>query len=481
MANLLPSLVLWRIADYLTSSDLVPLALVAPSLYEPYIRAAIRAGTTLKTLIPARVIPASSDATLADKIYIQCSIPIGVGDLISVELPSKTMPKLLSFCLALRLHSRDGPAPRARSSVNGLQLSRHWSILHVPIAQLRRFLYKDGLGTVCSRVPGQCRHLTLHCPPKWNQITDAAGTKLDVWTNLLANAPPTITALTISALPKAGPTDSVGRTIFLADLARLIGRLPSLTSFEIHCYNVTGLDAVMAALPRARLKALRMLLHLVEVDHDVCRRLVVAFPVSVNTLSVWLAAITGDSEPGAHLIWRGLPLATNELVARLESSIEWMGELPVAPTLRRLQLDAWDEPESRDRYAVPLLTRLPASLTDLSLDRMPNTSLQSMPDRWGPTAFRALASRMLPGITNLSLRDCRLTDAHLNLLAGKWPPTLRQLDLSGNDIPKTTQSLSTVPRPRWKPGCIGSHPYLSDTAAPAWVRTLPKSLEELRV
>ncbi|KAJ3364029.1 hypothetical protein GGF32_002803 [Allomyces javanicus] len=469
--DLLPSLVLWRIADYLSSSDLVPLALAAPSLYEPCVRAAIRAGTTLKTLVPARIIPASTNPALADKIYIQCSIPIGVGDLISVALSSKTTPNSLSFCLVLRLHSRDGTTPRARSSVNGLQLSQHWSILHVPISQLRRFLYKGGLGTVCSRVPGQCRFLTLHCPPKWNRITDAAGDKLDVWTTLLSKVPPTLTALTISALPKCGPTDPVGRAIFLADLTRLISRLPSLTSFEIHCYNVTGLDAVMAALPRTQLKALRMLLRLVEVDHDACRRLVAAFPVSVKTLSIWLAALTRDSEPGARLIWRGLPLVTNELVARLEPSIEWMGELPIAPTLRRLQLDAWDEPEKRDRDTVPLLARLPASLTDLSLDRMPDASLQ----------FPALASQMPSRITTLSFRHCRVTDAHLDLLVGKWPPNLRKLDLFDNELSQTKQALSKVPRPQWKPGSIGDHPYLSDLAAPAWVRTLPKSLEELVV
>ncbi|KNE60830.1 hypothetical protein AMAG_06596 [Allomyces macrogynus ATCC 38327] len=226
----------------------------------------------------------------------------------------------------------------------------------------------------------------------------------------------------------------------------------------------------MAALPLTQLKALRMLLHLVEVDHDACRRLVAAFPVSVMALSVWLAALTRDSEPGARLIWCGLPLATNELVARLEPSIEWMGELPIAPTLRRLQLDAWDELENRD-----------PSLTDLSLDRMPDVSLQSMPHYCGPTAFHALASRMPPRLTTLSFRHCRVTDAHLDLLAGKWPPNLRKLDLFDNEIFQTKQALSKVPRPQWKPGSIGDHPYLSDLAASAWVRTLPKSLEELVV
>ncbi|KAJ3347020.1 hypothetical protein GGF32_007146 [Allomyces javanicus] len=109
--------------------------------------------------------------------------------------------------------------------------------------------------------------------------------------------------------------------------------------------------------------------------------------------------------------------------------------LPLAPTLRRLKVH-FSEKANAESIAPVLLPRLPASLKRLDFSD----------SRLGGTAFvPALAQHLPPQLSDLLLANYDISAEDVAQFAGRWPPTLRRLDVSGCRLSRTDEVINLLP------------------------------------
>ncbi|KAJ3358734.1 hypothetical protein GGF32_010014 [Allomyces javanicus] len=141
-------------------------------------------------------------------------------------------------------------------------------------------------------------------------------------------------------------------------------------------------------------------------------------------------------------------------------------QLHLAPTLRELVLGRMQNLDAMGLEYV--VDRLPATLERLVLRGWPLAQ---------SAAISVLARFLPPRIKSLGLTECSLTTADLDQFAGRWPLSLRELNLSANrltiapmDLPPHLQVLK-----------LRDNVTLNDACGVAWVERLPTSLRVLNL
>ncbi|KNE60196.1 hypothetical protein AMAG_05615 [Allomyces macrogynus ATCC 38327] len=285
----------------------------------------------------------------------------------------------------------------------------------------------------------------------------------DVWAKFFdEGVPGTVTdlrlqsVLTMAAMPERAT----------AALARLVARLPDLTSFELSKTTIHGLDAVVHALPRKGLRYLHLGIGMREADTvDDIVRLAAAMPKLVESLEFDISCwIDRDHPEVMYGLIDKLPLATRKLPMRAESP--WHGAhypcIPLSSTLETLTVSGmygWlNEPHLTD-----VLARLPPSLTILDLYYVALGGKSA--------ALAMLARRMPPQLVTLRLAGCNLTRADLDVLAPQWPATLRELNLRFNVVLQPRNMGAARPS--------NLNELVKDPVHVAWTMLLPPQLRML--
>ncbi|KAJ3368804.1 hypothetical protein GGF31_006091 [Allomyces arbusculus] len=299
---------------------------------------------------------------------------------------------------------------------------------------------------------------------------------------LLPHIPPTLTTMTVDG-QKATRED-------MHWIAQLVGSMPNLTTFSISLLRCCEkFENVLAALPRTGLKKLSVYAFDsgfalgyetdsdiddddVATDHDVdasenglgvgvedeigpaehangtasataapvfARRRSSARPTTLRyptTVEFFELRLLSADMRRIGLVGRDFPAVTRELSIDVS---DWgpnmIRTLPLASTLRRLKVH-FSENANVDSIAAALLPRLPASLQRIDFSDSP----------LGGTVFvPALAQHLPPQLSDLLLADCGISISDVAQLAGRWPPTLRRLDLSSRCLSRTNEVMNLLP------------------------------------
>ncbi|KNE67273.1 hypothetical protein AMAG_12339 [Allomyces macrogynus ATCC 38327] len=455
--------------------SLLCLALAAPALYAPCLYAAIRNGpvnnkTTLEFAAPGLVCTPRLES---------------LGRLVAVQ---DLVTQHVEWYLTLF------PRDENRNSLPLVEkepASRKWTLLHVPVRQLRRFtICIDPMSTL---IPPHCQRLTLVGKLSWDHVKNLPDSlkKLLVMNCVLPNEnkisevfahfPRHLTTLVmleafpadagqvlnffVNALPTTLTTVSIVANEFhsfeIYAIARLVSQLPSLKSFLLQGRKIMDLETLVAELPRTGLKQLilraQKLVDLndevagmfgaggmftgvgglgMEVDEEeeeggVSLLACVAekLPSSVEYLELMLPYDNKATEFTAKV-----PLATRQLVLFVTNwTPAMLAQVPIAPTVERVVLQS--------KTAVDLslfLRRLPVSVKDLDLSGFPLNSLD---------VVMSVAQHLPPSLVWLSLKNCRLNAANVARFAGLWPVGLNTLDLRGNGFDTPPPGLPAGLRP----------------------------------
>ncbi|KNE68063.1 hypothetical protein AMAG_13236 [Allomyces macrogynus ATCC 38327] len=394
------------------------------------------------------------------------------------------------------------------------RVSRKWTLLPLPLSQLRQFYFEDaGMGLTRQQVPPRCRDLVLSDVIPWVTIAlpesitslKLAHVVAPTWPEENFGAlPPRLQALTIDSLQNDADHAAFVRLLALVPsslrsltlkwdlsrgdivlprtamdaLAQAIQRLPSLTEFLVSRFRFALHPSVLGSLPRDGFQSLRLsaavvtdMVHaqLAALDQCVAQcprivqnfRLVIKFPVGSHL------------PPELHRMVSNLPLATYRLKVDVPLWDATMGaHLPLAVPLKELILGCMPmpgpfrgSPSAAVAALAQIVSRLPETLTLLRLSKWPIA---------GTAIAGLLSQHMPPHLTHLALMECGLTDQDLAQLA--WPSRLHTLHLHGNMISTGPVGLPARLRVLELNLCW----YLGDQDV-AWVHALPCHLETLNV
>ncbi|KAJ3361877.1 hypothetical protein GGF32_006906 [Allomyces javanicus] len=208
-------------------------------------------------------------------------------------------------------------------------------------------------------------------------------------------------------------------------LAGALSCVRSLTSFSLVCYGgIRGLDTVLARLPRTGLRYLKLYLLAGGNEGNMCSLLASSMPTSVMSLEFDFASARDDHAVDTLAVATRIPVATHRLTLSLRGWDETVaGRITLSSTLQHLSLIYGFLNDAAS--LAPLLERLPASLKSLNLCGLKFGASRSV---------AALARGMPPHLEVLRIENCGLTTADAALLAASWPPSLREVKLSGNGI-----------------------------------------------
>ncbi|KNE60378.1 hypothetical protein AMAG_18526 [Allomyces macrogynus ATCC 38327] len=491
----LPDVVVDCIAEKLVwdmqgSISLIELALAAPGLYAPCLYVAIR---TFKNQIDDATTPyhtASADATLSNSEIQEAGNLFRSWD--------DNTGRLQTY-LALIPRAKD----RTPITTTSALLSRHWSLLPVPLRQWRHcsldwmtlrqhdlvvpvppqclslHLEEPGEGTllwsripfpptvtelalsrgkapsmadapmVFGRLPRQLQTLVLR-----DLFLDKDGHDDASMALLLDHAPATLVSLTLviyrySGIPIPVQTQRA--------LCRLLLRLPRLTSLTLECGSLMGLDELLAAFRRVGLKHLKLTLFVAGEDNStMLSPVATGSPSSVDSLTLDVDSNRDQWSADIKSIFRHFPIATHALNATVTAWDRCLAcLLPFAPSLQHLTISSVSE-RAHDELA-HMFPRFPASLKSLAI----SVDL-------GPVAAKALARYMPSQLVALDLKGCDLSAVVLDLLGPSWPLTLRQLIL--HQSPQTRPDLGP-----------DSDPLRRNMTCPLWVALLPTELRLLEM
>ncbi|KAJ3358736.1 hypothetical protein GGF32_010016 [Allomyces javanicus] len=382
-----------------------------------------------------------------------------------------------------------------------LHISRKWTLLPVPWAQLPAFWIADHAGGM--PVPPRSSVLTLKGTVSWAdielpesladlQLIRVAAPGPVSLHNVFAHVLPSLRFLyvvdgfdhdsgpaplcqllthvpeTLSLLFMFTEQRPVLSTTDLVTLAMVIPHLASLSSVFLGWCRPTGLDAVLLALPRFGLKALGLLLNLQESDPDALARPVPSFPNLVQEL---IFEVQGDvSQPAIDALIHHLPVANKTLGIIFPSwTLSMFQNLPFAPTLQNLTVrQPMNQCHQHPTGLECLIDRFLVTLTFLDLSYF---NLSATP------ALAVLARHLPPQLTTLHLRSCHLNDADLAQFSGKWPAQLRDLYLASNYF--TAMPVKWPPRLVWLN--LHDNVFLEDVHSARWVALLPRTLRKLVV
>ncbi|KNE67274.1 hypothetical protein AMAG_12340 [Allomyces macrogynus ATCC 38327] len=333
----------------------------------------------------------------------------------------------------------------------GSDISRRWSLLRVPHTQICRYEVVQDYGYP---IPSLCKSLmvygttpAVHLPasvveliliePEVPDVADASfmfsqlpcnvqhlllfsvfnGNAAIVWGELFANFPPTLRRLHL-ANDGAG---SIGEPTRSA-LAALLRRSPGLREFKLEWFTSCGLDAIVAALPRTGLQRLSFEIT-GALSADELARIASCLPAEVDRLQLQLHFYS-QPEHGARSFGEHFSITVHDLDLAFDGAASSACRyMQLSGRLQRLKLTSQglgDVPA-----LIALLGRLPPSLEYLELIFWP---------LGGTSALPKLASCVLPRLKSLRLVSCGLKAHDFDVMIGKWPPTLRRLDLAGNDF-----------------------------------------------
>ncbi|KAJ3369118.1 hypothetical protein GGF31_005577 [Allomyces arbusculus] len=463
----LPTPVLACLAELLADLDrvaLLHLALVAPPLFAPCLRVAIRMSRRMHF---SRFSEERHRADQPLDAQVRLS-PRLLGHFHATEI----QPKCFHWSLILPLRAADRsllllPQPIASAS-SSIAASRRWSLLNVPLAQIRTFTLFEGAPFLVT--PPLCRNLSVEGDVPWHDLAfpptisslsleyitvrpeciavlsqpfpnlrtllflDVAPDEGDENTCksvnlLLANhIPPTVTTLILQSSSVQMPTDAV-----MPALAQVIPQLPSLVSLQLVGFDPVHVDAVMATLPRDGFPKLALSLNVFDEDHVAAlERVAKSLPATVGSFNFDLMFGMGDYVVNSvrHFVAR-IPLAARNLSVRLPV---WDGSLfqtiPFSPTLTSLKLTTGTRMDHCLGFD-DLVNRLPTTLTHLTISSwMLHSTL---------TARSNLARRFPPRLIELKLIECELVDT--NLVHFQWPSSLLHLDLRSNFLARLPLTL----------------------------------------
>ncbi|KNE55700.1 hypothetical protein AMAG_17809 [Allomyces macrogynus ATCC 38327] len=493
---------------------LMHLALAAPSLFAPCLRAVIRNATRFRTE-PIRCWT-SATVPLMPKQIGHCVWAIlreseeTNGRAWSLVLPLRARDRScvgpsVKETLQVKMQERPTGAPMTSIGVADLTVDAdaHWSLLPVRFDQLQYY----ELCQLANVVPTRCRELVvlrsfdstifpaslaklrleqgvlpsnpvviqraLQEVPKLRslELVDVSlpEEKGAALATLAAHIPTSVTALKVVG----GPT--VFTDAFVSTLAgRIQASLAGIKLLDLQGCSPARLAPMVAALPRVGMRELRVLVEIKgEQDMVACTTsLAQAWPTSVDCLhltltnSMWPQQVVSAIERIPTLVAR-LPLAAQSLhvlLAFLSLDVSMFRQIPLAPTLTQLTLHG-----SRNNVNMVglerLMTRLPSSLVDLSLISW----------SFGGTTTAAGIGWSLPQqLEALRLFSCELTDA--DLAEFELPASLRYLDLESNKLSAVLVKLWPVHLQTL---------VLKGTAVTdmqlEWIASLPTSLRVLNV
>ncbi|KAJ3349691.1 hypothetical protein GGF32_005315 [Allomyces javanicus] len=487
----LPYHVLYRLAECMSQPwlparvDMLHLALAAPTVYEPCIAAAIRTGTgmnsptyRLRLVYPDRVDLTEHEIghlvtvtdVVTDRLQYYLILPPRnhqgrlTFDMIGKN-PSLALPPHCNYMYLY--HAAPWRDPQ-------FQFPRSLAMLHL------RNTVPEGVDAsqVLSTLPRHLARLTLSYSKPDQFVT--------VIPQLLPHVPPTLTTMTVDG-QKATRDD-------MHWIAQLVQSMPKLTTFAISLLRYCdGFEHVLAALPCTGLRKLSVYAsdsgfalgyetdsdiddnyddddaaadHVVDasengggvgVEDEVgpdehvngtasattppvfarrrssARPMTLRYPTTVEFFELRL--LSADMRR-IGLFGPAFPMVTRELSIDVT---DWrpniLRTLPLAPTLRRLKVH-FSEKANADSIAPVLLPRLPASLKRLDFSD----------SRLGGTAFvPALAQHLPPQLSDLLLANYDISAEDVAQFAGRWPPTLRRLDVSGRRLSRTDEVINLLP------------------------------------
>ncbi|KNE69106.1 hypothetical protein AMAG_13968 [Allomyces macrogynus ATCC 38327] len=312
--------------------DFVHLALAAPSLFAPAIRAAIRLAQFSNNPM-CEMFPSSC---LTDELQ---EASFRVGD-VANEVVKAKQGSVGTRKWYIVMPRRDKHRRLLPEGAPARMTSRKWTLLWVPRATIRRFHFID-----------------------WSHLDHAA----------LCVPPENCTSLMDGARRT--------RSASMAALALVIPTLLSLRDLEIVTHVVAGLEAVSTALSNRPVQtslSLTFTVHVarsMEVNSNISDRMRL-LTEAVRSLPRSLSSFTldvMDENPPDALYLRALsplakavPLVTETLSLALPVfTREMVADVPFAPTLREISLSNWPAPRIFPVSA--LVSRLPPSLVSLML------------------------------------------------------------------------------------------------------------------
>ncbi|KNE55699.1 hypothetical protein AMAG_17808 [Allomyces macrogynus ATCC 38327] len=487
------------------------LALTAPSLYTPCLRAVIR--TTTKYHRTAVLctdgvtvrLPLARVGTFVWIISSKSGSSRGVQW--SLVLPFRDQDRSYAGPSAqsmLRAKMTDRPlaiwAMSDRASL--VDVSLQWSFLHLALDQLQYYMASD----MTRVVPAHCRELlvcgridnilfstnleTLHLrgvalPPAvdiqrvFQQLPNLRSLALINVTALDKNV------ATLASLAVQIPISIIALELrlysgfpdtFVAVLAdRIQSSLMGIKSLTVHGCSPTLLARIIAVLPRTGMHKLTVGID-VKNENDLlaCSTLLAkAWPTSVSAFCFTLTNSIGSSvliseQDVMPAVAANLPFVTRLLdlrFAELSLRVPTFQQLPLAPTLTHLSLHA--SGKDLDGLGLEaLMLRLPSALKDLSLRS------------WalgGSSTATIFGSRLPAHLEALSLYGCDLTDQDLAQFV--FPASIRYLNLEENQLGRLPAA--TLPA-RLQTLVLKRNRKLSDGMV-EWVAALPTTLHTLDV
>ncbi|KNE54547.1 hypothetical protein AMAG_00516 [Allomyces macrogynus ATCC 38327] len=461
------------IAELLAGLDriaLLYLAFAAPPLFAPCLRVAIRTArrTHFSRYSEQRH---RANQPLGAKVHLSPGL---LGHFHATQHQTEIFH--WSLILLLRaadrslLHLPQTGFTRVQPSVAA---SRCWSLLPIPLSQIRSFTVFEGASSVI--IPPSCRSLSVEGDVPWRELAfpptiSSLSLKyitvrpecIDALSQLLPNLR-TLSFLDVA--PDEGDEDdcksvklllvnhipSTVKTLILHSnnvemttdavmpaLARAIPQLPSLASLRLIGFDPVQVNLVMATLPREGFSELTLGFNVFNGDHVAAlERVANSLPTSVGSFSLDLMLdIDGRDDkddyrldPLRDFVTR-IPLATRNLSVRLAVWDDLLCRtIPISPTLTSLKIaiGQWNRCLGLD----DLVARLPTTLTHLTIT--------SWTLRNTLTARSNLARRLPPRLMKLQLIRCELTD--VDLVHFQWPSSLLHLDLCGNSLTRLPPTL----------------------------------------